>query len=234
MNVPILVLHVTAGSAALVAGAAALTFRKGGRLHARAGTIFFGAMLVMTSAGALMAALTREWGTMFIGTLTFYLVATSWVTARGRDGKAGRFETFALFVPIACAAAFVTLGILAANRLHPDSLPSAAHFSFASLAILAASLDLSFIFRGRISGVQRIARHLWRMCAALLIAAFSFFLGQQKVMPLSWQGSPLLFVPPFAVLGAMIFWIFRVRFAKAFRSYAPRSVALGPRASLTV
>jgi hypothetical protein len=233
VNLPILILHVTAGSAALLAGAAALSFRKGSRLHARAGTIFFGAMLVMTTAGALLAALRAEWGTMFIGTLTFYLVATSWVTARNRAGAAGRFEALTLPVPLLCASAFITLGLLAANHRHPDSLPSAAHFSFAGLAILAAALDLNFLLRRRISGVQRIARHLWRMSAALLIAAFSFFLGQQKVMPLAWHGSPLLFIPPFAVLGAMIFWLFRVRFAKAFRLYAPRTEA-GRRASLTV
>jgi hypothetical protein len=104
------------------------------------------------------------------------------------------------------------------------------HFPFAGLMILAAALDLNFILRRRISARQRIARHLWRMCAALLIAAFSFFLGQQKVMPEAIQGSPLLFLPPLATLGAMIFWILRVRFAKAWRRAAPgREVRAGER-----
>jgi hypothetical protein len=94
---------------------------------------------------------------------------------------------------------------------------------------LAAALDLNFILRGGVSGVQRIARHAWRMCAALLIAAFSFFLGQQKVMPELIQGSPLLFVPPLAVLTAMIFWLLRIRFSKAFKWVAPRrAAAAGP------
>ena len=60
------------------------------------------------------------------------------------------------------------------------------------------------------------------MSTALLIAAFSFFLGQQDNMPEFIQGSPVLFVPPFAVLAAMLFWIFRVRFAKAWRRTPPR------------
>jgi hypothetical protein len=49
------------------------------------------------------------------------------------------------------------------------------------------------------------------MCVALLIAAFSFFVGQQKVLPQSVQGSPLLLVPEIAVLGTMLYYIFRTR-----------------------
>jgi hypothetical protein len=65
--------------------------------------------------------------------------------------------------------------------------------------------------RGGIAGAPRIARHIWRMCVALLIASLSFFLGPQKVMPLFMRGSPLLFIPEITVLVLMIFWLFRVR-----------------------
>ena len=87
---------------------------------------------------------------------------------------------------------------------------------------MAAALDLNVLLRGRVERHQRIARHLWRMCAALLIAAFSFFLGQQKVMPEAIQGSPWLFVPPLATFAAMLFWIFRVRFARSWTGGARR------------
>ncbi|HWT12071.1 MAG TPA: hypothetical protein VN231_04900 [Allosphingosinicella sp.] len=210
--------HVAAGSLALLAGGAALSVRKGSPVHAQVGTAFFGAMLVMGGAGAVMAMLRPERGTAAIGLFTCYLVATSWATARRRDATAGGFERLALAAALGCAAAFLGFTVQGATSPtgHVDSLPTALHVPFALLAGLAAALDLSFILRRRLSRAQRIARHLWRMCAALLIAAFSFFLGQQKVMPELIQGSPLLFVPPLAVLGAMIFWILRLRFAKAW------------------
>ncbi len=44
-------------------------------------------------------------------------------------------------------------------------------------------------------------------------------------MPASMRGSPLLYLPPLAVLAAMIFWIFRVRYSKAFRWVRPRRSA---------
>lgn len=76
------------------------------------------------------------------------------------------------------------------------------------------------ILRGGLHGVQRIARHLWRMCVALLIAMFSFFLGQQQLLPESVRGSFWPFVPEILVLGLMIFWLCRVFFTNAFRTAA--------------
>ena len=217
-------IHIAGGSVALIAGAAALfLFRKGGRLHGQAGTIFFAGMLVLGGTGALIAAVEPERGTAMIGLLVCYLVITSWVTVRRRDGEAGRFERYAFAFALACAITMLGFGIQGLNSPdgRVDSLPAAVHFPFAALMALAAALDLNFLLRGTLTPPQRIARHLWRMCAALLIAAFSFFLGQQKVMPEFIQGSPLLFVPPLATLAAMIFWIFRVRFARTWRKRTP-------------
>ena len=230
---PLTLVHVVCGSLALLAGAAALSAPKGGRWHARAGTLFFGAMLAMALTGAAIAAVRVERGTVVIGLLTAYLVATAWTAARRRDGRAGRMEAAAMLVALGCAATMGILGTMALSSPtgRVDSLPAAAHFPFAALAGLAAALDLNFILRGTVSGRQRIARHLWRMCAALAIAAFSFFLGQQDEFPVAWQGLPIWFVPPLATLAAMIFWLFRVRFAAAFRHLAPRQRSRGDAAA---
>lgn len=215
--------HVAAGSAALLAGTAALTIAKGGRLHARAGTIFFVAMLAMAGTGSVMAALKPERGSAVIGLFTCYLVATSWLTARRRNGEAGVLERAGLAVALACSAAMLTFGLMALSAANGklDGLPAAAHFPFVFVAALAAALDLNFILRGRLERRQRVARHLWRMCAALFIAAASFFLGQQDEFPAALRGLPIWFVPPFLTLAAMTFWILRVRFTAAFGRPAP-------------
>jgi hypothetical protein len=221
---PLTLFHVAAGSVGLIAGGAALAVAKGGRLHARAGTAFFAAMLAMAGTGAGIAALIPERGTAVIGLFTCYLVTTSWMTARRRDGLAGGLEWAGLAVAFACAAAMLSFGLLASNGPTGrfDSLPASAHYPVALLAALAACLDLNFVLRGRLARHQRIARHLWRMCAALAIAAFSFFLGQQDEFPIAWRGLAIWFLPPFAVLAAMVFWLVRVRFTAAFGRAAPR------------
>ena len=225
-----LIVPILFGSAALAAGAAGLWFRKGSRAHAAAGTIFFVAMLVMAGTGALVAALGSERGTAVIGLFTLYLVATSWATARRRDGTAGRFEVAGLLVASACAAAFTACAVVAANSASGrlDSLPAAAHYPFAIVAALAAGLDLNFILRRRLLPRQRLARHLWRMCAAFLIAAFSFFMGQQKVMPDFMRGSLALFLPEIAILGAMTYWLVRLRLGKKYARLVPARAAASP------
>ena len=191
---PLLLFHVTAGSIALIAGAVAMSARKGGSLHARAGTAFFLSMLALAGTGAVIALLMPERGTATIGVLTCYLVATSWLAAKRRDARAGWSEAAGLLVALACAAAFLIIGWLCLQepdgRL--DRMPAAVHFPFAALALLAATLDLNFLVRRRLAGAQRVARHLWRMSTAFLIAAFSFFLGQQDNMPEHVRGSPPL------------------------------------------
>lgn len=215
---PLTLIHILGGALALGAGAAALGFRKGSASHAEAGNIFLGSMLVLALTGAVMAALKPERATAVIGILTAYLVATAWWSARRRDGLAGRFEICALLVGIACLLAQLGFGIMAATspsgRL--DSLPAAAILPFAAIGAIAAGSDLKFILRGRLSGRQRIARHLWRMCTALFIAAASFFLGQQDEFPEWLRNKPIWFMPPFATLGLMAFWLMRIRHPAAF------------------
>ena len=99
------------------------------------------------------------------------------------------------------------------------------------MGTIAAASDLKVILKGGIAGAPRIARHLWRMCAALTIASGSFFLGQQKFLPVALHGSPLLFVPVFAPLLLMFFWLLRVRLTNWFKrpSAAPNvAVELTP------
>lgn len=210
--------HVVAGTAALAAGGAALAARKGGSLHRVVGTIFFAAMLAMGASGSVMAALKPERGTAVIGLVSCYLVLTSWRTARHRSGTAGTWEYASLAAALGLLATMVFFASEAAasptGRL--DSLPAAAHYPFVGLAAVAALLDLNFVLRRRLSPRQRVARHVWRMCAALLIAVFSFFLGQQDEFPERLQGLFVWHLPGIATLAAMTFWLVRLRFAQAW------------------
>lgn len=76
---------------------------------------------------------------------------------------------------------------------------------------LGVALDVRVLAGGNPTGPERLRRHIWRMCLALLITSFSFFLGQQKVFPASWRGSPVWFAPEIAVVGAIMFWMIKTR-----------------------
>lgn len=209
----ILFLHIAGGSVAIVSGTMALAFRKGGRAHVLAGNVFFVSMLVMAGIGALVAPflLTAQGNPKLFdsaaGFFTCYLVVTSWLTVRRKAGTIGRAEVAAFLYASFLAAAIVLVGT---GREEPTG-----YYAMGGIIALAAAFDLKVILNRGISGGPRIARHLWRMCLALFVAVGSFFLGQQRVMPEFMQGSSWLSVPPLAVLAAMLFWLLRLRFAKA-------------------
>jgi hypothetical protein len=214
MNI-VMGIHIASGLLALPAGTLAVAARKGGRLHARAGTAFLGAMLVLGSTAALLEPFRQPVpGSPLGGIIVCYFVLTSWMAARRRDGRPGRFEY------VACAAA-LGLGALmlygAFTGAGSTPVGRGPIFAMSGLVLLAGLLDLNAILRAPLTPVQRLSRHLWRMCFAFFIATGSFFLGQQDVLPAAVRGSPILFLLAFAPFGVMAFWLARIRFGKRFR-----------------
>jgi len=213
----VLVLHIGGAGVGLIAGAAALAVPKGGKLHRWAGNTFFASMIMMSLIGAATAPLlpTPDWQSTIVGLLTFYLVATAWIGIRRKTDGFRRIDiagfVWATSLALA-AAAFAVHDALGADGPSFYVVPDVV---FGSIAALAAGLDLRMIRRGGLSKPQRVMRHLWRMCVALFIAAFSFFVGQQQVLPLAVQGSPLLAVPEIAVLGTMLYYMVRTRRARS-------------------
>jgi hypothetical protein len=180
---PILILHILAGTPGLLSGTATLCFRKGSRRHALAGKIFVASMLTM-AVGAIYRAIVRHQpNNIGGGVLTFYLIGTAWLTARRKRGETSPFDWVALLIPLAISVLGWMNGIAALRS------PSGAKYGvpsghaplhgifMGSVCLLAAAGDVRMLLRGGIVAASRIARHLWRMCFGLFIAAGSFFLG---------------------------------------------------------
>jgi hypothetical protein len=220
----ILYLHIGGGTVGLVAGATALLARKGGRLHRLAGNIFFVAMLTMSGIGALVAPFIPDRISSVAGAVTFYLIFTGWMTARRREGV-GPIEIAGLFFAIGAAAAAIILSWMAANTPEGtlDGAPRPAFYIFVTVSTIAALSDLKVIVRRGVSGAQRIARHVWRMCFGLFVATGSLFLGQQQVFPDWLRQTPVLYIAALAPLPFLLFWMLRVRLSKKYRGRATPS-----------
>jgi hypothetical protein len=216
---PILLLHIVSGTLGMLSGFVAVFLRKGSRGHGIAGNVFVVTMLSLGATGTYLAVLKSQPGNILGGMLTFYLVATAWLTARRSDGKPGMIDWGALLVVLAVAAAQLTFGVEAA--MSPTGLkydyPPGPYFIFGLVAALAAVGDIRVLVRGGISGGQRLARHLWRMCFALFIAAASIFLARQQLFPAVMRRTGVLVVLSFLPLMLMIFWLGRVFLAKAYK-----------------
>jgi len=214
VRMPILILHIIAGSLGVLSGFVAMSLRKGSRWHALAGQIFVGAMLTMSGCGVCLAILKSQPGNILGGMLTFYLVATAWMVARHPDGRSGILDWAALLVVLAVASTELTFAVQAAYSVTgmKYDYPPAPYLIFGVVGLLGAVGDVRLLWHGSISGSQRLARHLWRMCFGLFIASASVFLARQHLFPELLRKTGALYVLSFLPLIVMIVWLVRVSF----------------------
>jgi len=225
--------HIYLGTVGLLAGVAAVSFAKGAKLHRIAGNIFFVSMLIVSAMGSYIAytktdiPFSTALFTCLIGIFTFYLVATSWITVKRRAGERGFAEIGALLFILATAAFALTIGLDAAQNIGSKNgtpaMPADTFYFFGGFAAFLVFGDLKLILQGGISGSQRIARHLWRMCMAFIFSTAILFMGNPQVFPIILQQAkilsvPILAMPVIIIIILMLFWLIKVLFTKRYKN----------------
>jgi hypothetical protein len=214
MLVPI---HVAAGGIAVVLGAVALSVKKGGATHRRSGLLFVYAMAVMGTTAAILGFRNSPTdGNVFAGVMTLYFVGTALTTVRPASSWTSRLNMAALVVAIGLAIVDILGGVEAFNspRRLLNGVPFFMHFFLAAVMIVAAAGDVRVIRSGMPGGRPRLARHLWRMCFALFIAAGSFFSVRERVailLPEPLTSGPMRALPILLLFASMFYWLWRVR-----------------------
>jgi len=220
-----------------------MSFRKGSPRHVLAGKVFVASMLTMATFAVYLAIVRHQPSNIGGGILTFYLVGTAWLTARRRDGETSRFDWIVLLVPLALGILTWMNGIqvVRSGASSSDGVPVGMTFFMGSVMLLAAAGDVRMLVGGGVRGVQRIARHLWRMCFGLFIAAGSFFMGPSNrplrllsAVGLGQHLSPALFstslylVLTVLPLILLIYWLVRVRFTNAYKGKSTQLISPSP------
>ena len=239
----ILLIHILAGTVGLLSGTAAILFRKGSPRHILAGKVFVAAMLTMGVGAVYLGIVKHQPGNVSGGILTVYLIGTGWLTARRRDGETSRWDWVAFLIPLALGIFTWMIGIriVRSGASSEGGVPVGMTFFMGTIMLLAAAGDVRMLLRGGLFGARRIARHLWRMCFGLFIAAGSFFLGPSnrplrllsrvglgQHLPAAVFGTGLYIVLSLLPLILLIFWLIRVRFASAYKG---QPVRLAPTSS---
>jgi uncharacterized membrane protein len=208
MNSTLLPIHIAAGGLALVLGAVALSVKKGGTIHRRSGLLFVYAMLVMGISAAILGNIG--------GLMAAYFVVTALTTVRPVSPWTRGLNVAALAVAVGLALLDIVGGVKAFNspRGLLNGVPFQMLFFIATVMILAVIGDVRIMRSGVPRGGPRLARHLWRMCFALFIAAGSFFSIRErvaKILPEPFTTGPMRALPILLIFGAMFYWLWRVR-----------------------
>lgn len=213
-------IHILAGSLGLIFGYMALAAAKGGRLHRKSGMLFVYAMLTMCLFGATIATVREVAPAINVpaALLTAYLVITALATVRPAVRGPQWLAVGLMLVALGVGITDLTFAYEAiANGGTRKGMPAFPFVMFGVVGTLGALGDLRVLRSGALQGARRLARHLWRMCFALFIAALSFFIGQAKVIPEPIRILPLLALPVLLVLVTMFYWLWRVRVRQSLR-----------------
>ena len=216
----LLIFHIAAGLLGLLFGAAAMCYKKGSRLHKKAGKYFAISMLTMSASGSYIAFTKGVTLSVLGGALTFYLVSTAWLVLKRKPGQVGALEWLALLIGLATASSYFFFGVATANSesgVSSDGLPYGVFYFFGSITTIAVLLDVTMILRGGVQGAHRIARHVWRICFAMFMATASLFLGQMQAFPEVIRKIEFLAVPVIMVMIFSLFWLLKVLFTKAYK-----------------
>ena len=98
-------------------------------------------------------------------------------------------------------------------------------FIFGAVGLVAAAGDMRMIRAGGTQGPRRIARHLWRMCFAMWVAAASFFFGPPGRVPEVIRIPALLPILVLVPIVAMLYWLWRLRVRRSLRGIVSVSAA---------
>jgi hypothetical protein len=202
-------IHIVAGALAMIFGAVALLALKGARLHRRSGRLFVFSMLTMGITASVL-------GPMAGGLMPAYFVVTALTTVRPVTAWTRWVTVSALVVAVVLALGSMAKGFKAFGTPGGtlDGVPFFMLFFIGTVMAIAAAGDVRVMRSGPLRGGPRLARHLWRMCFALFIAAGSFFSIEARVAKLLPEPftTPSMRVLPIAlVFVAMSYWLWRVR-----------------------
>lgn len=225
--------HIVAGTLGLLTGYVALYAAKGGTVHRKSGRLFVYSMVTMAVFGMTIAVVRVIAPAINIpaALLTFCLVITALTTVRPLKHGAGSrwLGLTAMLVALTVGLTMLAWGVEAvANGGRRNGMPAFPFFMFGVVGTLAGIGDLRMMRSGPLTGARRLARHLWRMCFALFIAALSASVQFVKMVPEPLRIRALFVLPVVAVLVTMFYWLWRIRIRRSLRGIvrvsAPASV----------
>lgn len=216
----ILTFHIITATIGLLAGAIALFSKKGTTLHKTSGRLFTAGMIMIGTAGSTLAYMVNRPETLVIGIIMIYLVGSATAVIKRKENETGLFEIATLTLAVSTAIVAGYLGYAASNGeiQLTGRTPAGFYYFQAGLLAFFSALDIRVIIRGGVSGAQRISRHVWRMCLALLIAVTSIFLGNTHIFSDVVRSTNILFAPSIIVIALMIYWMLRVTFTDLYKS----------------
>ena len=194
----LLVIHIVAGSTALLAAVIPVVTKKGGTNHVRAGRAYAAAMSIVFVTALPLAILRADTFLLIIAVFSFYLVFAGWRFARNRGGKPLWIDWTATSIMAATGLAMWIYG--AVIGLSGDT-QWVVLFIFGTIAIALSLADARYHHKWSDSVATRIQRHLTNMLAGTIATVTAV-----AVVNVDFEPAWVVWVAPTAAITPLIVW----------------------------
>ena len=172
-------------------------------------------MLLLITAGVIVAEPSDNMATKISGFYALYLIATGYGTMT--KSKSGIWDYFvSISCLIVCLWGF-KLGTEVMLNQRSSVLSYHVFYVFCSLGVVGVLFDAKYYLIKDILLKTRLFRHMLRIVFALLLSTISFFVGQSKHLPNFVVDYSLNFVPLLLVCIAIVYFSIKIRKNKVHR-----------------
>ena len=219
----LLVIHVAAGSVALLTALAALVTSKGGTMHVRAGRVYAIGMTLIFLTAVPLAILGADVFLLLIAFFSMYLVFAGWRFARNRSRRPQPVDWIAVAIMgitgLGMWSYAVVLGMSGDGQW-------VTMLAFGAIAVALSVADGLFFNAGRNAqrrpaGYRRIQRHLTNMMAGTIATVTAVMVVNVSMNPV-W----LPWLLPTIVITPLIVW-WNMRTARQSRPATGSSPSTG-------
>lgn len=194
----LLIIHILAGSIALLAAGIPVVTKKGGTNHVRAGRVYALAMTIVFVTALPLAVLGDDIFLLIIAIFSFYFVFAGWRFARNGGGKPMWVDWAAVSImAVTGLAMWIYAGVMALSG-------DASWVTLALFGAIAIALSLADAQHHRNwseSAAQRIQRHLTNMLAGTIATITAVAVVNVDIEP-AW----IAWITPTALITPLIVW----------------------------
>lgn len=179
----LLILHIAAGATGLLTGTINLILRKGDKIHARWGRVFFYALMVAGFSGIGMSLIHPNYFLTIVGIFTVYMVGTGFRYIRlrlaGVDNDPKPLDWMMTYSMALAGVLFLALGI---NALIQGITFGIVYIVFGTISLLFVRTDIKN-YRGKAKARNYwLLAHLQRMTGAYIAALTAFLVVNANLL----------------------------------------------------
>ena len=208
LSLALLIIHIGAGSVALLAAGGALFTAKGGVNHVRSGRVYALAMTGVFLTALPLALLGADLFLLLIGVFSFYLVFAGWRFARNRRGQPRPVDWAAVAIMGLTGLGMVGYAVILARSGDSQWVTMVI---FGGLALALGLADALFYRAAPAPYPRRISRHLTNMMGGTIATITAVLVVNVATNP-PW----LAWILPTLVITPLIVW-WNVRVARRGR-----------------